>query len=113
MDGLQNDTAGRLRARRTLKWALALALVVGAVSGAALAATAGPHFTAWSLALKIDTIPGNSSELNTMSLDKAYSVPKVSSVCLAAFRSGSTRLSAGLLDGTRKSSGPTRVCDRL
>jgi len=69
MDGLQNDTAGRLRARRTLKWAVALALVVGAVSGAALAATAGPHFTAWSLALKIDTIPGNSSELNTMSLD--------------------------------------------
>ena len=69
MHGPQNDNAGRLRGRRTLKGALALALVVGAVSGGAFAATAGPHFTAWGPAQKIDTIPGNSSELNTISLD--------------------------------------------
>jgi hypothetical protein len=48
------------------------ALVIGVLSAvAALAATAaaGPHFSGWSTAQKIDQIAGNSSELNTSSLD--------------------------------------------
>jgi hypothetical protein len=69
MHGPQNDNAGRLRGRRILKWALALALVVGALSGGALAATAGPHFTAWGPAQKIDEIAGNHPDLNTAFTD--------------------------------------------
>jgi hypothetical protein len=48
-----------------LRRALVLALVVGAVSGSALAASAGPYFTAWGPAQKIDEIAGNHSDLNT------------------------------------------------
>jgi hypothetical protein len=65
MHGPQNDNAGRVRGRRILKWALAFALVGGAVSAGALAATAGPHFTAWGPAQKIDEIAGNDADLNT------------------------------------------------
>jgi len=52
-----------------LKGALAFALVTGTLAGAALAATAGPHFSAWSLAQKIDEIGGNHADLNTSALD--------------------------------------------
>jgi len=52
-----------------LKRALAFALVTGTLAGAALAATAGPHFWAWSLAQKIDEIGGNDAGLNTSALD--------------------------------------------
>ena len=48
------------------------ALVIGVVTAvAALAATAaaGPHFSGWTPAQKIDEMAGNSSELNTPSLD--------------------------------------------
>lgn len=48
-----------------LRRALVLALVVGAVSGSALAASAGPYFTAWGPAQKIDEIAGNHPDLNT------------------------------------------------
>jgi hypothetical protein len=54
---------------KVLKQALVTALVVGAVSGAAVAAAAGPHFSAWSTAQKIDEIGGNHVDLNTSSLD--------------------------------------------
>jgi WD40-like Beta Propeller Repeat len=59
----------------TVRRARALALVVGVVAGASLAATAavtavaGLHFSSWSTAQKIDEIDGNSSELNTTFLD--------------------------------------------
>src|ERR671910_134744 len=48
-----------------LKRALVFALVIGAVSGGAIAASAGPHFSAWSPAQKIDEIAGNHPDLNT------------------------------------------------
>lgn len=48
-----------------LRRALVLALVVGAVSGSALAASAGPYFTAWGPAQTIDEIAGNHPDLNT------------------------------------------------
>jgi hypothetical protein len=47
----------------------ALAVGIVAILVAPAAAGAGPHFTAWSAAQKIDEIGGNSSELNTTSLD--------------------------------------------
>ena len=52
-----------------LKRALVFALVIGVVSGGALAATAGPHYGAWALAQKIDEIGGNHADLNTSALD--------------------------------------------
>ena len=51
------------------KRALVLALVIGTVSGGAITAAAGPHFSEWSLAQKIDEIAGNHPDLNTPSLD--------------------------------------------
>lgn len=48
-----------------LKRALVGALVIGAVSGGALAATAGPSFSPWAPAQKIDEIAGNHPDLNT------------------------------------------------
>jgi WD40-like Beta Propeller Repeat len=51
------------------KRGLALALVVGVVLVAAFAASAGPFFSAWSTAQKIDEIAGNHPDLNTSSLD--------------------------------------------
>ena len=52
-----------------LKRALVFALVIGAIPGAALAATAGPHFSAWGPAQKIDEIAGNHPDLNTQFTD--------------------------------------------
>jgi hypothetical protein len=48
-----------------LKRALVFALVVGVVPSAALGASAGPYFSAWGPAQKIDDIAGNHPDLNT------------------------------------------------
>jgi WD40-like Beta Propeller Repeat len=52
-----------------LKRALVLALVGGTICGAAVAASAGPHLSAWGTAQKVDEIAGNHADLNTPSLD--------------------------------------------
>lgn len=64
-----------------LRRALALALVVGAVSGSALAASAGPHLTAWGPAQKLDEIAGNHPDLNTRSPTGARSSRPTGSAC--------------------------------
>ena len=56
-----------MRARHSMLVALA-AVMLASVAAAGLAA-AGPHFSAWTTEQKIDEIAGNSSELNTPSLD--------------------------------------------
>src|SRR5215213_6142360 len=53
----------------TLKRALVFACMIVVSAGGALAAGAGPHFSAWSLAQKIDEIGGNHADLNTSALD--------------------------------------------
>jgi hypothetical protein len=53
---------------RILMRAVGFALIVGVAAGAAFAA-AGPHYTAWITAQKIDEVGGNHAELNTSSLD--------------------------------------------
>jgi hypothetical protein len=52
-----------------LKRLLVAAVVLGATSGTALAAAAGPHFGPWNTAQKIDEINGNDPDLNTPSQD--------------------------------------------
>jgi hypothetical protein len=52
-----------------LKRALVVALVIGAASGTAYAASPGPHFGPWTTAQKIDEINGNDADLNTPSQD--------------------------------------------
>jgi hypothetical protein len=52
-----------------LKRMLVVALVIGAASGTAIAAEAGPHFGPWNTAQKIDEINGNDPDLNTPSQD--------------------------------------------
>jgi hypothetical protein len=52
-----------------LKRVLVLALLIGTVSGGALAAAMGPHFSPWGPAQKIDEIAGNHPDLNTPSTD--------------------------------------------
>src|ERR671919_1315915 len=54
--------------RRTPRAALMIA-VVTAVASLAGTAVAGPHFSVWSTAQKVDEIDSNSSELNTAFLD--------------------------------------------
>jgi hypothetical protein len=54
--------------RRSTRAALVIG-VVTAVAALAAAAAAGPHFSDWTPAQKVDEIAGNSSELNTPSLD--------------------------------------------
>jgi WD40-like Beta Propeller Repeat len=49
--------------------AVLLVLVAGVTLAAAAAAAAGPFFSAWSTAQKIDEIAGNHADLNTPSLD--------------------------------------------
>src|ERR1700751_4511103 len=56
-------------AMNALKRALLVALVIGAASGTAYAASPGPHFGPWSTAQKIDEINGNDVDLNTPSQD--------------------------------------------
>jgi WD40-like Beta Propeller Repeat len=53
---------------RSTRTALVIA-VVTAVASLAATAAAGPHFSDWSPAQKVDEIAGNNSELNTSSLD--------------------------------------------
>jgi hypothetical protein len=53
----------------SLKRALVCALVIGGVSGGALAASPGPYFSAWGPAQKIDEIAGNHPDLNTAYTD--------------------------------------------
>src|ERR1044071_6535349 len=71
-----SDADGRRRRRHrkgdamnALKRALVIALVIGAASGTAYAASPGPHFGPWSTAQKIDEINGNDPDLNTPSQD--------------------------------------------
>jgi WD40-like Beta Propeller Repeat len=52
-----------------LKRLLVIAVVLGAASGTALAAGAGPQFGSWNTAQKIDEINGNDPDLNTPSQD--------------------------------------------
>ncbi len=52
-----------------LRRAIVFALGIGVVSGGALAATAGPQFSAWGPAQKIDEIAGNHPDLNTAFTD--------------------------------------------
>jgi hypothetical protein len=54
--------------RRSTRTAFAIG-VLTAVASLAATAAAGPHFSAWAPAQKIDEIDGNSSELNTPFLD--------------------------------------------
>jgi hypothetical protein len=54
---------------RQMKRVFVPAIVVGVALAAVLAATAGPHFSAWSTAQKIDEIAGNNADLNTASQD--------------------------------------------
>ena len=71
-----------------------LAAVVG-VATLAGAAQAGPYFSAWAPAQKIDDIPGNSSELNTPFLDGCpIQSPDGLSLYMASNRPGGL----GLLD---------------
>jgi hypothetical protein len=71
----------------------ALALVIGAASGGALAAAGGPHFSAWGGAQKIDEIAGNHPDLNTHSLDGCpIQSPDGLSLYIASNRPGSLGL---------------------
>jgi hypothetical protein len=54
---------------RILMRTLVFALAVGVAAGAAFASSAGPHYTAWNTAQKIDEVGGNHADLNTSSLD--------------------------------------------
>jgi hypothetical protein len=53
----------------TVKRVLVCALVIGGVPGGALAASAGPYFSAWGPAQKTDEIAGNHPDLNTPFVD--------------------------------------------
>jgi hypothetical protein len=53
----------------SIRRVLLLALVLAAALATAIGAAAGPHFSPWSTAQKIDEIAGNDPELNTPSLD--------------------------------------------
>jgi hypothetical protein len=48
---------------------LVLGLTLGIAAGAAFAADAGPHFSAWAPAQKLDEVAGNNAEVNTPFLD--------------------------------------------
>jgi hypothetical protein len=69
--------------------ALVAALALGVLAGAALAATAGPHFSAWSQAQKIDEVAGNHPDLNTPWVDGCpIASPDGLSLYLASNRPG-------------------------
>ena len=54
---------------KTITRLLVLGLTVGIAAGAAFAANAGPHFSAWAPAQKLDEVAGNNAEVNTPLLD--------------------------------------------
>jgi hypothetical protein len=54
---------------RTVGCLWVLALIFGGAAGAAFAADAGPHFSAWAPAQKLDEVAGNNAEVNTAFLD--------------------------------------------
>jgi WD40-like Beta Propeller Repeat len=81
----------------TLKRALVLALVGGTICGTAVAASAGPHFSAWNTAQKVDEIAGNHVDLNTASLDGCpVQSPDGLSLYMASNRPGSMESSPGV-----------------
>jgi WD40 repeat protein len=81
----------------TLKRALVLALVGGTICGTAVAASAGPHFSAWNTAQKVDDIAGNHVDLNTPSLDGCpVQSPDGLSLYMASNRPGSMESSPGV-----------------
>jgi WD40-like Beta Propeller Repeat len=77
-----------------LKRAQDLALVGGTIRGAALA---GPHFSAWSTAQKVDEIAGNRADVNTASPDGCpIQSPDGLSLFMASNRPGSMESSPGV-----------------
>jgi hypothetical protein len=69
--------------------AVLFALAIGVLAAGALAATAGPRFSAWSLAQKIDEIGGNHADLNTSALDGCpIQAPDGLSLYMASNRAG-------------------------
>src|SRR5262245_34140350 len=80
-----------------LKRALVVALAAGVLCGAAVAASAGPHFSGWSAAQKVDEIGGNHADLNTSSLDGCpIQSPDGLSLYMASNRPGSMESSPGV-----------------
>jgi hypothetical protein len=80
-----------------LKCTAALALVVSVAAAAALAASAGPPFSAWSTAQPVDAIDGNHADLNTTALDGCpIQSPDGLSLYLASNRPGSIESSPGV-----------------
>jgi hypothetical protein len=72
-----------------LNRASVLALVISVAAGAALAALAGPNFSAWSAPQKIDEVGGNHADLNTPALDGCpIQSPDALSLYMATNRSG-------------------------
>jgi hypothetical protein len=72
-------------------------VIVGMALVAALAAFAGPHFSAWSTAQKIDEIAGNNSDLNTTSVDGCpIESPDGLDLYMASSRPGSMESSPGV-----------------
>jgi WD40-like Beta Propeller Repeat len=78
-----------------LKRVLVLALVSGTICGAAMAA--GPQFSAWSTAQKLDEIAGNHADVNTPSIDGCpIQSPDGLSLYMASNRPGSMESSPGV-----------------
>jgi hypothetical protein len=82
---------------RMLRRTLVSATVVGVALVTALAALAGPHFSDWETAQKVDEIAGNSSDVNTPSTDGCpIESPDGLSLYMASNRPGSMESSPGV-----------------
>jgi hypothetical protein len=80
-----------------MKHALVPVVVLAITLAAALAATAGPHLSAWSTAQKIDEIVGNNPDLNTTSQDGCpIESPDGLSLYMASNRPGSMESAPGV-----------------
>ena len=80
-----------------MKRALVTVVVLAIALAATLAAHAGPHFSPWSTAQKIDEIASNHVDLNTPSLDGCpIESPDGLSLYMASNRPGSTESSPGV-----------------
>jgi hypothetical protein len=85
------------RKEKLMKHALVPVVVVGVALAAALAAAAGPNFSLWSTAQKVDEIAGNNADLNTTSLDGCpIQSPDGLSLYMASNRPGSIESSPGV-----------------